>query len=289
MERETTNVCGSLETHFERILPIIARALEEDIGDGDVTSEAIVPEDQKLTARLIAKSGGVVSGLDVFCWTFHEIDDRLWIETDKQDGDWVENGDRLASIEGRGRSILMAERTALNFLQRLSGIATAANTLQNKIRHTGAVVLDTRKTAPGLRMLDKYAVATGGGKNHRFGLYDMVLIKENHIRAAGSIGEAVRRVRNFDQRNRPIEVEVKNLDELREVLQMSVDRIMLDNMSLTELKEAVRITAGQTALEASGNVRDDTIVPIAETGVDFISVGGLTHSVKALDCSLIIE
>ncbi len=271
------------------ILNILKNALAEDIGSGDVTTLAIVPEARELHAFLLAKADGIVAGLEIFRQVFLLLDEHCRFEFKFSDGQPVGKGDVIARFSGPGRAILSGERTALNFLQRMSGIATQTSDLVSRIRHSGAVLLDTRKTVPGLRLLDKMAVRLGGGSNHRFGLYDMVMIKDNHISAAGSIRAAVEAVRRYDRENRPIEVEVKNLTELAEVLPLKVDRVLLDNMTPEQLRAAVRLTAGQVPLEASGNVCTETIREIAETGVDFISAGSLTHSVNALDISLLIE
>lgn len=276
------------------ILDIIRRALAEDIGDGDVTANNTIPAQATVTGRFLAKASGIVAGLEVAAMVFHELDPGIELTPFVQDGDRVERGDILAVVHGRGRAILSGERVALNIMQRMSGIATATRRYVDAVAGTGAVILDTRKTAPGLRVLDKWAVRLGGGQNHRTGLYDMALIKDNHIAAVGGLTEAVRRVRAGwlragDERHRPIEVEVQNLDQLREALPLAVARIMLDNMSLDQMREAVRITAGRTPLEASGNVNLNTVADIAATGVDFISVGALTHSVIALDISLDLD
>ena len=268
---------------------IIRNALEEDVGSGDVTTLNTVPADAVLQGTLLVKADGVVAGLDVFRRVFELVDGRVEIELLAADGDRVQRGDVIATISGPGRAILTGERLALNILQRMSGIASATRRYVDAVAGTRAVILDTRKTAPGLRVLDKLAVRLGGGQNHRFGLYDMAMIKDNHIAAVGSIGEAVRRVRAGDPLGRPIEVEVTDLDQLREALELDVDRILLDNMSLETMAEAVRIAAGRTPLEASGGVNLATVAAIAATGVDYISVGALTHSVTALDISLDIR
>ncbi len=271
------------------LLDIIKRAFAEDIGSGDVTS-ALIPADQILTAHFVAKDTGVVAGLEVAREVFGVMDYNIRFTPLVADGARVENRERLATVEGNARAILTAERTALNFMQRMSGIATKTRKFMDEATGTKAVILDTRKTVPGLRLIDKWAVRLGGGANHRMGLYDMVLIKDNHIAAAGSPTAAVEQVREFlAGRDIPIEVEVTNLDELRETIPLNVDRIMLDNMSLDAMREAVEITNGQTPLEASGNVRLDTVAAIAATGVDFISSGALTHSVMAFDISLEAE
>lgn len=217
------------------------------------------------------------------------LDKQIKFSPKVSDGDRISKGQLLAEVSGKGRILLSSERVSLNFLQRMSGIATLTHQYVDAVRGTSAIILDTRKTAPGLRLLDKWAVQLGDGVNHRFGLFDMVLIKDNHIAAAGGITQAVTRVWATDKKNRLIEVEVKNLEELREALSLKVDRIMLDNMDLKTMREAVLFTAGRVPLEASGNVTLENIVLIAETGVDMISVGALTHSVRALDISFLIE
>ncbi len=273
------------------ILQIIRRALDEDIGPGDVTSQWTLPAELELEGKLLAKADGVVAGLAVAAAAFHMVDERVRFTPLCEDGQRVRAGDILAVIQGPARAILSAERTALNFLQRMSGIATAARRYVDSVAGTRAIILDTRKTAPGLRVLDKWAVRLGGGQNHRFGLFDMVLIKDNHIAAAGGITRAVARVRAHNQAGLPIEVEVKSLAELEEALsiQPPLDRIMLDNMDLETMRRAVEMTAGRVPLEASGGVSLEWVRAIAETGVDYISVGALTHSVKALDISLEVE
>jgi nicotinate-nucleotide pyrophosphorylase (carboxylating) len=270
----------------EALDDIIHRALAEDLGDGDVTTLNTIPPDALYTGDFLVKALGVIAGLQVAARVFEAIDPGVQFRAIAQDGDRVSPGDIVATVTGPGRAILSGERVALNLLQRMSGIATATRGYVDAVASTRAVILDTRKTVPGLRVLDKWAVRLGGGSNHRFGLFDMVLIKDNHIAAVGSIGEAVRRVRAGDPRRRPIEVEVTDLDQLREALTLPIDRILLDNMSREMMRAAVEIAAGRIPLEASGNVNLDTVAAIAETGVDFISVGALTHSVKALDVSL---
>ena len=268
---------------------IIERALREDIGEGDVTTECIMPADFPLRAEFITKEGGVIAGLNAAKRVFQILDPKVSFRMEVEDGASVLPKTLIATITGSGRAILAGERVALNFLQRLSGIATMASRYVRAVSGTKAAVLDTRKTAPGMRVLDKEAVRLGGASNHRFGLYDMVLIKENHVAAAGgSITEAVRRVRENDSRKRPIEVEVRDFEELRETLLLNVDRIMLDNMTILQLKEAVAMAAGSVPLEASGNITLDNVAEVAATGVDFISVGALTHSPKALDISLLL-
>jgi len=268
---------------------IISRALEEDLGDGDITTLSTVPARSVLQGTFIAKESGIIAGLEVVRETLKYLDPRIKFTAYVSDGAQVAEGTVLVTAHGNGRALLIAERTALNFFQRMSGIATTTRMYVDAVKSTKAIIVDTRKTAPGLRLLDKMAVRIGGGQNHRFGLYDMVLIKENHIAAAGGITQAVARVRAMDKKKRPIEVEVRNLDELHEALKLHVDRILLDNMSLDKLHESVRITNRMTMLEASGNVSLESVRAIATTGVDIISVGKLTHSVRALDISFLIE
>ena len=267
--------------------PIVQLALEEDIGDGDVTSISILPGTVRLGGRIFSKEEGVIAGLDVARSVFRLVNEETLVDLQVEDGELVAKGTTLAQVTGPGTAILSAERVALNFMQRMSGIATMTRRFVKAVEGTKAVILDTRKTAPGLRALDKLAVKLGGGQNHRFGLYDMVLIKDNHIAAAGSIAEAVRRARpTSDDKRLAIEVEVTSLVQFREALAAEPDRIMLDNMSLDDTAEAVALAAGRVEIEASGNVTLDNVAQIAATGVDFISVGALTHSVRALDISL---
>ena len=272
-----------------QVKSIVRRALKEDIGEGDVTSRCTVPPRALLTGRFIAKEAGIVAGLEVARLTFSLLDERVELTSHVADGDPVTVGKVIATVSGPGRALLGGERVALNFLQRMSGIATLTRRFVTAVQGTPAVILDTRKTAPGLRLLDKWAVRLGGGQNHRFGLYDMVLIKDNHIAAVGGITQAAARVRAGDRQRRLIEVEVKTLAELQEALGLEVDRIMLDNMSLVEMREAVRLTGGRVPLEASGNVTLENVAAVAATGVNYISVGALTHSVRALDISLLLE
>lgn len=278
-----------ITTYEFEIKALVLRALQEDLGDGDVTTTCTIPADATVEGTFWAKETGVIAGLEVVSLTFALLDARVQVIPAVADGDYVQKGQKIASIHGPGQAILSGERVALNMLQRMSGIATLTRRFVDAVQGTSAVILDTRKTAPGLRVLDKWAVRLGGGANHRFGLYDMVLIKDNHIAAVGTITETVNRVRQLDPRNRMIEVEVKNLTELAEALALNVDRIMLDNMSLADIREAVRVTNRRVPLEASGNVSLETVAAIAATGVDFISVGALTHSVKALDISLLLK
>ena len=278
-----------MEPEKRQITEIIERALAEDVGSGDVTTDTIIPAESILSGRFVAKEAGIVAGLAVARQTFLMLDEHVEFATLIEEGEGVATGETIATVRGPGRVLLTGERVALNFLQRMSGIATATHRLVEAVQKSGAIILDTRKTVPGLRLLDKWAVRLGGGQNHRFGLYDMALIKENHIAAAGGLAEAVARVRAGDEGQRPIEVEVRTLEELATALETDVDRIMLDNMSLTEMCEAVEMTAGRIPLEASGNVSLKTVGAIAATGVDYISSGALTHSVTALDISFLIE
>jgi len=276
------------KSELKSLRVIISRALEEDLGDGDITTLSTVPIRSTLKGTFTAKESGIIAGLQVVHETLKYLDPRIKFTAHVSDGDHVVKGTVLATVHGNGRAMLIAERTALNFFQRMSGIATTTRLYVDAVKSTKAIIVDTRKTAPGLRLLDKWAVRIGGGQNHRFGLYDMALIKENHIAASGGITQAVARVRATDKKKRPIEVEVRTLDELHEALKLHVDRILLDNMSLDKLHESVRITNGMTMLEASGNVSLESVRAIATTGVNIISVGKLTHSVRALDISFLI-
>lgn len=272
----------------DQIRKIIRVALEEDIGNGDVTTLALLSAEAILSGDFVAKEPGVVAGLEVVSKTFGMIDGSIDFRERVTDGKTVEAGQVLATVRGHGRGVLTAERVALNFLQRMSGVATLTRKFVEAVRGTKAIILDTRKTAPGLRILDKWAVRLGGGQNHRMGLYDMVLIKENHIAAAGTITEAVRRVQQANDRNLLVEVEVKSVAELKEAMGLAVERILLDNMSLEELSESVKTVGGRVPLEASGNITLGNVGAIAATGVDYISVGALTHSAKALDISFLV-
>jgi len=268
---------------------LIKSAIEEDVGAGDVTTAAALTGEETGSARALAKADLVAAGIDVFREAFLYVDSRIRFEGRKRDGDFVAKGECLAEISGNLNGILTAERVALNLLQRMCGISTLTRRYVDEIKGTKARILDTRKTAPGLRLFDKYAVRVGGGHNHRLGLYDGVLIKDNHIAAAGGISKALARVRAHLPHILKIEIEVKNQKELREAIDSGADVIMLDNMSLADIKEAVAVTGGRVPLEVSGNVTLVNVKAIAETGVDFISVGALTHSVAASDISLKIE
>lgn len=282
------NIEYSASSILEAAAPLIELAIAEDVGPGDVTSQATLPPALSLRAVIVAKGAGVVAGLPVAGAVFARVEPAIRFTPQMRDGDRVSPGDVVAGVVGPARGVLTAERTALNFLQRLSGIATLTRTFVDAVAGTRAVILDTRKTHPGYRVLEKYAVRLGGGQNHRFGLYDMVLIKDNHIAAVGGITAAVEQARAAHP-DLPLEVEVKSLDELRAALTLDVDRIMLDNMSLEEMRTAVEIAAGRVPLEASGNVNLERVAAIAATGVDYISVGALTHSAPAFDLSMEVE
>jgi nicotinate-nucleotide pyrophosphorylase (carboxylating) len=267
------------------ILESIRRAIDEDVGSGDVTTNSTVPQDAKAEVQIVAKQSGVIAGLEVARAVFLQFDPEIVFQPHVSDGAAVTTGRVLADISGLLRALLTGERTALNFLGRMSGIATLTHQFVEAVRGTGAVILDTRKTAPGLRAVDKLAVRLGGGQNHRQGLFDMVLIKDNHIDSAGSLAEAVRRVRASGT-NLEIEVEARSIEEVGEALAMKVDRVLLDNMTPAMMREAVKLNAGFARLEASGNVNLESVRQIAETGVNFISVGALTHSPRTFDVSL---
>ena len=266
------------------ILDTIQRALAEDIGAGDATTLSIVPPDATMRGQIIAKQDGIIAGLDVARAAYELLDSAVEFSPQLADGSRVTRAGLLALVSGRTSSLLTAERTALNFLGRMSGIATLTRQFVDAVAGTRAVILDTRKTAPGLRAVDKLAVKLGGGGNHRIGLYDMILIKDNHIDYAGGIEEAVRRAKAA-RSGLQIEVEARTMNDVRVALSLGVERILLDNMSVEMMAEAVRLTNGRAKLEASGNVTLETVRRIAETGVDFISVGALTHSAKVFDVS----
>ncbi len=271
---------------------VIKIALKEDIGTGDITSIATIPAKKTSIGKFILKEDGIIAGLSVAKKVFRIYDKSVKFSSLVNDGDFVKKGETIALVMGSSRSILTCERSALNFLQRMSGIATASHLFKEEVKHTKAKIIDTRKTVPGLRLLDKQAVKSGGCPNHRIGLYDMFLIKDNHIAAAGSINQAIKDCRKFNRRkkkNFKIEVEVENLEQVREALDNKADIIMLDNFNVDEMKAAVVMIGSKSLIEASGGININTVKEIAETGVDFISVGALTHSVKALDISLEID
>lgn len=278
---------GISAVHTHRLIDDIIRlALEED--GPDITTEAIFPAEATLDAVMKAKEHGVIAGLDVAAGVFFITDPAIVCTFDVKDGDAVSPGQRIAVVTGPARGILKAERVALNFLQRMSGIATMTAQYVHRLQETQARILDTRKTAPGQRLLDKAAVRCGGGQNHRMGLFDMALIKDNHIDAAGSMPEAVARVRRTCP-GIPVEVEARTIDDVRTLLELKVDRIMLDNFSLDMMRRAVALVAGRVPLEASGGITLENVRDVALTGVDYISAGEITHSVRALDISMIIE
>jgi nicotinate-nucleotide pyrophosphorylase (carboxylating) len=274
---------------MEAVRKIIRRALEEDIRSGDVTTAYVLTGAEKGTAKALAKEDLVVAGLDVFREVFRIRDAGILFRTALKDGDRVPGGTVLATLRGPLASILTAERVALNLLQRMCGVATMTRQFVDAVAGTKAGILDTRKTMPGLRVLDKYSVRVGGGRNHRYGLYDGVLIKDNHIEAAGGIMKAVRRVRDRAPLLTRIEVEAKTLNEARQALAAGAEVIMLDNMPVEAMKKAVALIGGQALVEASGNVTLATVKGIAATGVDFISSGALTHSARAADISLKVK
>ena len=265
---------------------LIKRAIAEDINYIDVTTDYLLDEDAQSTASFIAKDTGVLAGLDIALRVFTLLDDSTSFQVFKQDGDPVEKGDVIATIKGRAVTLLKGERTALNLLQHLSGIATATNRCVKLLEGTRASIAETRKTMPGMRAFQKYAVTVGGGRNHRFNLSDAAMLKDNHIDAYGGITEAVTALRAKTGHMVKIEVETRTLDELKEALDAGVDVIMLDNMDCATMKKAVEITGGRAKLEASGNITLDNIRQVAETGVDIISLGALTHSVQCFDISM---
>ena len=273
--------------HIEEIVRL---ALKEDIGDGDHTSLATIPEDATGEAVLTAKDQGIIAGIDVAREVFRQVDSTIRMNVLMDDGSAVKKGDKIFYVLGKARSLLTAERTALNFLQRMSGIATFTRKLANQLEGYPARLLDTRKTTACNRTVEKMAVRLGGGHNHRFGLFDMIMIKDNHVDFSGGIEKAIQATHNYLKgkgKNLKIEIEVRNFDELDEVLRVGgVNRIMLDNFTPDDLKKAVDIIGGAYETEASGNISIDNIRKYAETGVDFISVGALTHQIKSLDLSL---
>ena len=268
---------------------IIKTALLEDINYCDVTTDYLIPEEQQGEGRFVSKADGIVCGTEIAARVFRILDDRIQYEILKKDGDEVKKGDTIMTLRGSTRTLLKGERTALNLIQHMSGIATASNRYAKIVEGTKASIADTRKTLPGLRPLQKYTVMTGGAKNHRYNLSDAAMLKDNHIDAAGGITKAITTLRKKLGHMTKIEVETRNLDELKEALGAGADIIMLDNMSPELMKEAVAITAGRAILEASGGITDDTLRAVAESGVDIISVGALTHSVKAFDISMYIK
>ena len=271
----------------EYIAKVVTQALAEDIASGDITAE-LIGADVQARSRIVTREDGILCGTAFALEAFQQIDPSCHVEWAAQDGDAIAADSLVCTLSGPARALLTGERTALNFLQLLSGTASTAGQYAARVAHTGVKLLDTRKTVPGLRLAQKYAVTCGGCYNHRIGLFDAFLIKENHISAAGSIAKAVAAARDVAP-DKPVEVEVENEVELEQALTAGADRIMLDNFTLEALRDAVSHTAGSADLEASGNVTDETLVAIAETGVDFISIGALTKHVRALDLSMRID
>lgn len=277
-----------MKTEEQLIDDLLELAFAEDIGDGDHTTLSTIPADEKGRQRLIIKQPGILAGVDIARKVFEKLDPELTMKVYINDGANVKPGDIAFEVEGPVRSLLIAERTMLNIMQRMSGIATMTAAYQEKLKGLKTKVLDTRKTTPGMRILEKQAVKTGGGENHRIGLFDMILIKDNHVDFAGGIANAVAKARDYCRstgRNLKIEVETRNLDEVRQALDAKADRIMLDNFTPEMTRKAVELIAGRAETESSGGITIDNLREYGETGVDFISVGALTHSVKGLDMS----
>ncbi|MBN1924638.1 MAG: carboxylating nicotinate-nucleotide diphosphorylase, partial [Prolixibacteraceae bacterium] len=270
---------------LKEIESVIIAGLEEDVKTGDVTTNLLIPSETRKTATLFAKANGVIAGLPVAEAVYKKLDPNIEFIPEVNDGDKVFAGQLLCTIKGSFRALLTGERLALNFLQRMSGIATETSRYVEAVKGYNTLILDTRKTAPGLRALDKYAVKTGGGTNHRIGLFDMVMIKDNHISVAGGITNAVNSIRPKIGDQVKVEVETTNLDEVNEALQAGADIIMLDNMDTETMKKAVKLIGSKAKVEASGNMTLERVREVAATGVDYISIGALTHSVTALDIS----
>lgn len=268
------------------VTQIIDIALNEDVGTGDITTETTIPADKKAFGRFIAKENMVICGLEVAELVFHKVDETIEFKANCKDGDAIEKGFVIAEVSGNARNVLTGERTALNLMQRMTGVATRTNEAVKCVEGTNAKITDTRKTTPGLRVLEKYAVRVGGGSNHRFNLADGILIKDNHIAVSGGIINAVKNARASAPHTIKIEVEVENKEMLMQALEAGADIIMLDNMSNEEMAECVKIVDGRAMVEASGNMGDKDLNAVAKTGVDIISIGALTHSVKAADISL---
>jgi len=265
---------------------LLLAALKEDVGTGDITTNCCIPQENRSEAHFIAKEDGIICGIDIAARVFRLTDERISILTRMKDGDPIKKGDIIAEVVGPSRGILTGERVALNLMQRLSGTATATAKAVGAVAGTKAKIADTRKSTPGLRVLEKYAVRVGGGHNHRFNLADGVLIKDNHIAAAGGIANAVKAARDSAPHVMKIEVETETLDEVRQALDAGADIILLDNMSIKMMADAVKLVSGRVLTEASGNMGEKDLTAVAKTGVDFISIGALTHSVKSLDISL---
>lgn len=274
---------------LDHIQQLINLALAEDIGSGDITSEAIIAEKQSANGRIIAKQPLILAGMDVARRVFQTVEvDIVW-DAKRQDGMSCENGDIIATVGGSARSLLAAERTALNFLQRLSGIATLTNLFAHAVRDKNVKILDTRKTLPGFRALEKHAVKVGGGTNHRMGLYDYFLIKSNHIEAAGSVSKAMALAVKARKPGQLVEVEARNMDEVKQALDGAADIIMLDNMSVSDVRDAVKMVKGRTKVEVSGNISLENLISYAATGIDYISVGTITHSAPAVDIHMPVK
>jgi nicotinate-nucleotide pyrophosphorylase (carboxylating) len=274
------------EQKIKHLEILIKQALDEDIGIGDITTNSLIPETMERSATMVAKSAGIIAGLGVAEAVFRSLSPQISWNQLVNDGDKVEKGTILVEISGSYRALLSGERLALNFLQRMSGIATMTNLFVEQVKNYDVKILDTRKTVPGLRILDKYAIKAGGGENHRIGLYDMVLIKDNHIKVAGGIKNAVEQIRKQIPSGMKIEVETTTVAEVEEALNMNADVIMLDNMSNELMKRCVGIIDHRAKVEASGNMNLERVKEVAATGVDYISIGALTHSVTALDISM---
>lgn len=268
---------------------IVSRALQEDLDTGDATLQALGLQDRPLKAQILAKEPGVIAGLEVAKRVFLNLDEGLAFEPLAKDGKEVSALQAIATIEGRAGAVLSGERVALNFLMRMSGVATLTRRFVSAVSHTKAKILDTRKTTPGLRILEKWAVLLGGGQNHRLGLFDMILLKENHIALAGGVGKALERTLSNNPKRLPVEIEVRNLGELKDALAFPVTRILLDNFTPECIQGAVGLVNAKVLLEVSGGINLENVRQIAETGVDFVSVGMLTHSAKALDLSLLVR
>lgn len=277
------------ELELKAAQTLIELALREDVGDGDITTDNIIPAETRRKAKMVAKADGVVAGLPVAEMVFRSLDKQLAWNVLTPEGSRVKKGDVMVEFEGTYRALLTGERTALNFLQRMSGIATMSAKYADAVKDFKTVILDTRKTLPGFRMLDKYAVKTGGASNHRIGLYDMAMIKDNHIEVAGGITKAVNAVRSNIKPGIQIEVETTTLAQVQEAIDAGADIIMLDNMDTETMKKGVELIAGRAKVEASGNMTLERLREVAATGVDFISIGALTHSVSALDISQRLE
>ncbi|MCZ6704042.1 MAG: carboxylating nicotinate-nucleotide diphosphorylase [Ignavibacteria bacterium] len=282
------NSISKLKLDINSVKELVKVALKEDMNTGDLTTDNLISDNINVTANLEVKANGIIAGLSVAEVVLKLLDPEIIWEPLMDDGDKVESGKIIANFNGSYKAILTGERTVLNFLQRISGIATQTNKYVNALKGLKTIILDTRKTVPGHRILDKYAVKMGGGTNHRFGLFDLVMIKDNHIKIAGGISNAVLEIKAKVESTIKIEVETSILEEVEEAIKTDVDIIMLDNMSIDQMRKAVKLIDGKVLTEASGNITLESVRKIAETGVDFISVGELTHSVKALDIGLYI-